>query len=300
MSFPWRVVLGVGSVGAVVLGLGARAAVAEDGSGPEALVPDAGFGAAGPEGGSGVTTPAALRELSWILGTWGGRQGWESWAAAGDVYWGFSLTTGSGWEVMRLDVKDGVVRFLGQPGGRAPTAFAAVGAVGAAGALFADPGHDFPTRIRYAPGRRGLTAAIGGDRGWAAKFAWSRVEPAGFAELAARDRAWEAEVAAGGSDAWVAGFDAEGFMNVPGVGKVTAGPAMKERMAPDLDGGVSVRWAPTGGSVAPGGELGFTVGEATWSRGDVVEWRGSYLTVWKRQFDGGWRARFDVGDVLDG
>lgn len=282
-AFAGALLLGVawlGGGGAAVAGGGAIEA------GPTGLGPSA------------AVTPAPLQALSWVLGGWKGPQSWESWAAAGDVYWGLSLPEGGGWEVMRLDVKDGVVRFLAQPGGREPAAFVLRGAPNRRRALFTRPGDDFPTRIRYEVVPTGMAAAIGDARDWWARFDWQPEAPAGVAALAARDRAWEAEVAAGGSAAWVAGFDAEGFMQVPGVGKVTAGPAMRELMAPDLDSGVSVRWTPTAGSLGPGGELGYTVGEATWTRGEAVMWRGSYLTVWKRQPDGGWRALFDAGDVI--
>lgn len=267
--------------------------------GGPALATEAGAPGPDPAALSAPTdTPAPLTALSWVLGSWSGRRSWESWAAAGDVYWGLSLPEGGGWEVMRLDVHEGVVRFLAQPGGREPAPFTLEGAPEGRRAVFTRPGDDFPTRIRYRQGAGGMAAAIGGPRGWGARFRWTRAEPVGLAELAARDRAWEAEVAAGGSAAWVAGFDPEGFMTVPGRGKVPAGPAMRELMAPDLDGRMVVRWAPTAGGVAPGGELGFTVGVSTWALDGAPVWRGSYLTVWKKQADGGWRALFDTGDEL--
>jgi ketosteroid isomerase-like protein len=59
-------------------------------------------------------------------------------------------------------------------------------------------------------------------------------------------------------------------------------------------------WEPTASGLAPAGDLGWTVGEWTWSANDPGggEARGSYVTVWRRQADGSWKVLFDTGDPI--
>ena len=67
------------------------------------------------------------------------------------------------------------------------------------------------------------------------------------------------------------------------------------------DSGPQLTWAPTKAEVLVGGDVGFTQG--TWVRrrkdaaGAVITTRGTYLTVWRKQMDGAWRAIFDTGST---
>jgi ketosteroid isomerase-like protein len=66
----------------------------------------------------------------------------------------------------------------------------------------------------------------------------------------------------------------------------------------------SLVWHPVEGEVSKSGDLGFTVGNAifTGERDDgarVVRY-SKYLTVWKRQRDGGWRYVVDGGSARPG
>jgi ketosteroid isomerase-like protein len=67
------------------------------------------------------------------------------------------------------------------------------------------------------------------------------------------------------------------------------------------DGGPLLTWEPTKAEVLVGGDVGFTQG--AWVRrgkdaaGTVVTTRGTYLTVWRKQMDGAWRAIFDTGSA---
>ena len=65
--------------------------------------------------------------------------------------------------------------------------------------------------------------------------------------------------------------------------------------------GPTISWAPTKAEALVAGDVGYTIG--TWERhtkdargGEVVR-RGQYLTVWRKQTDGAWRATFDTGST---
>lgn len=66
-------------------------------------------------------------------------------------------------------------------------------------------------------------------------------------------------------------------------------------------GGPTLVWKPVSAKVLVGGDLGYTVG--TYARhaigpdGKPVTGRGNYLTVWKKQTDGSWKAVFDTGSA---
>jgi ketosteroid isomerase-like protein len=65
--------------------------------------------------------------------------------------------------------------------------------------------------------------------------------------------------------------------------------------------GPTLRWTPTRAESLVGGDVGYTIG--TWERhtkddrGNDVVRRGQYLTVWRKQKDGAWRAEFDTGST---
>ena len=64
-------------------------------------------------------------------------------------------------------------------------------------------------------------------------------------------------------------------------------------------GGPTLTWKPTHAEVLAGGDVGYTVG--TWERrakgadGQMGIAHGQYITVWKKQSDGRWKAVFDTG-----
>ncbi|MFN8547101.1 MAG: DUF4440 domain-containing protein [Candidatus Eisenbacteria bacterium] len=64
----------------------------------------------------------------------------------------------------------------------------------------------------------------------------------------------------------------------------------------DLDG--SLRWWAETADIARSGELGYTLGPwhyRTEATGDSIVAAGVYLTVWRRQADGSWKAAADGG-----
>ena len=66
--------------------------------------------------------------------------------------------------------------------------------------------------------------------------------------------------------------------------------------------GPTLAWAPTHGEVIGAGDLGYTVGNATFTgknaAGVTVERHSTYLTVWRKQRDGRWMVVFDTGSTL--
>jgi ketosteroid isomerase-like protein len=64
--------------------------------------------------------------------------------------------------------------------------------------------------------------------------------------------------------------------------------------------GMSLTWTPTGSGMAASGDLGYTYGEYTLKSKDkdghpVVRY-GKYMTIWKKQKDGSWKAAVDMGN----
>jgi ketosteroid isomerase-like protein len=78
--------------------------------------------------------------------------------------------------------------------------------------------------------------------------------------------------------------------------------AVRRAWAPFFErGGPTLRWTPTRAESLVAGDVGYTIG--TWerrakdARGSDVVRRGQYLTVWRKQKDGAWRAEFDTGST---
>ena len=123
----------------------------------------------------------AIDDLAWMSGRWESVSGerWveEIWSAPrGGTMFAMSRT-GSGdslveYEFIRLQRgEDGILAFLASPGGRPAVPFRLIES-GATSATFANPGHDYPQRIRYEREgdilRATISAADGGEaRSWA-------------------------------------------------------------------------------------------------------------------------------------
>ena len=122
---------------------------------------------------SGNSARATISDVAWMSGSWTSaadgtvEEQWTS--AAGGAMLGMSRTlNGSrmvGFEFMRMVEREGGLAYIAQPGGRAPTEFTLT-AIDGQSATFENPGHDYPTRIRYlkrADG--GMDATISGAAG---------------------------------------------------------------------------------------------------------------------------------------
>ena len=118
-------------------------------------------------------------------------------------------------------------------------------------------------------------------------------------EVLEADRRFDAAVAAG---------DRVAFADLVATDAVFLGTttsrgrdAVSESWSPLLDpeGPVSLRWTPVAATVSTSGELAYTLGTYRLERraddGSVVTATGEYVTVWRRDPDGRWRAVVDSG-----
>lgn len=131
---------------------------------------------------SPVTSEDASK-LAWIVGTWertvDGKTNIEHWMPhAGTTFMGLSHTYDSKrthfFEFMRIATHGGRIAYIVQPGGDRPVLFRAV-KVTEDEAVFENPEHDHPQRIRYVKTEAGMTATtslIDGSR--ATEFAFER------------------------------------------------------------------------------------------------------------------------------
>ncbi|HEX9632480.1 MAG TPA: nuclear transport factor 2 family protein [Gemmatimonadales bacterium] len=127
--------------------------------------------------------------------------------------------------------------------------------------------------------------------------------PPNPSELLAADRAFAAETAARGADGWAAWFADDGRMYRER-GYVDGRDAIRETMVPTFaDSLRALRWAPDTAIVAASGDIGYTLGHwetvLTTAAGDSVVGWGNYVTIWRRQSDGTWKATVDIGNQAE-
>lgn len=79
------------------------------------------------------------------------------------------------------------------------------------------------------------------------------------------------------------------------VGRPAVAAAWARYFEPD---GPRLTWAPDEAVLATSGDLGYTTGRYRWTGktrdGKPAETQGQYLTVWRRDADGAYRALFDI------
>lgn len=250
-------------------------------------------------GGPAELSPA-LAPLAWWLGDWDATDGTgsEHWVAAAGAIYGVALH-GATFEVLIIDdgegpgAPDGVLRLIAMPDGARQVEFRQR-TIGDATATFANDEHDFPKTITYelTPDRAGLAAVLGGGK--LVKFRFKRGARAPAPELEAADLAFADATAKQGVDGWVAAFDPAGGM-MRRAGRVEHAQ-IAEAMAKTLTSG-KLAWAPIASGAA--GDLGFTVGKAAFTGARPEDgWRSTYVTIWRRQPDGGWKVLFDTGRLV--
>ena len=134
-----------------------------------------------------MQTPTPAPDLSWLAGYWldcsGGREASETWSdpRAGMLV-GHSVTVRNGrggFEFARIaPIPEGVLAYVAQPGGAAPTPFRLIES-GPQRAVFANPANDFPHRIIYQRAGNVLTARIEGaddDETRSAEWSFNKAE----------------------------------------------------------------------------------------------------------------------------
>ena len=118
--------------------------------------------------------------------------------------------------------------------------------------------------------------------------------PADPAEIVAAERAFATQVRSMGVRAgflnWLA---PTGVVFRPGpVNGVTS----YEKLAPGWNG--LLEWHPVRAAISADGALGWSTGPWTWRRDSTkskADAHGEYMSVWRRQPDGGWKAVLDCG-----
>jgi ketosteroid isomerase-like protein len=109
------------------------------------------------------------------------------------------------------------------------------------------------------------------------------------------DRAFAAATAAHGVDGWVAAFAPSGAQWAGGH-RVEGPAAIRAHITPTLASG-ALAWTPRTSGAR--GDLGFTLGEWTFTPATGAAARGSYCTIWRRAAAGTWQVVFDVGRPAD-
>ena len=114
------------------------------------------------------------------------------------------------------------------------------------------------------------------------------------AEILSVDAAFSATSVAQGSGPAFEQFAAPNAIGVGG-GQYIFGPeALGEAFSSEPTDIIS--WIPRFSDAAPSGDLGFSVGEATFDFGPAGTFYSKYLTVWQKQDTGAWRYVADLGN----
>ena len=116
------------------------------------------------------------------------------------------------------------------------------------------------------------------------------------------DLAFARATAERGVDGWVSSFADSGVMVIAGR-NVVGRSAIRELMAPQLgDTTVALTWHPVSVEVSTSGNLGYSIGR--WDRTPragaapgATARHGSYVTIWRKQGDGTWKAVLDIGNA---
>jgi ketosteroid isomerase-like protein len=120
-------------------------------------------------------------------------------------------------------------------------------------------------------------------------------------ELLAADRSFAHDTAQRGIEGWVDGFTDDGVMLPPGKPIVKGKGEIREEMSTLLtDPGTHLDWEPEHAAVSASGDLGYTLGHTAVTKTlpngtELVLGKLKYMTVWKRQADGHWKAAATVG-----
>lgn len=154
--------------------------------------------------------------------------------------------------------------------------------------------------------RAGVIAAalvLGMAAIWPAATGMTRTDRSGAAResLLEADRAFDAATAERGVDGWVSFFADDAVMLPQGSGLVRGAPAIRTSMAGFFARkGASLRWTPDRAEVSKSGDLGYTYGTyvatAPGPDGKPLSSHGKYVTIWRRNAGGEWKAVLDMGN----
>ena len=105
-----------------------------------------------------------------------------------------------------------------------------------------------------------------------------------------------------GMEGWLEFFADDTALIAPGSELVFSKQAMREKLTREgWNPQLLLEWHPVKVDVAASADIAYSVG--TWrmtgtdAKGGKVSLTGKYLTVWKKQADGSWRAVADIGNT---
>ena len=114
------------------------------------------------------------------------------------------------------------------------------------------------------------------------------------------DRRFAADVASGGTEAWLSWMAEDGAQIVPGTGEVRGHDGIRTLMAGLDDPSSTLTWEPLRADIAASGDLGWTTGRYTSTAalpdGTTRSGQGRYVTIWRKQTDGSWKVVMDLGN----
>lgn len=114
------------------------------------------------------------------------------------------------------------------------------------------------------------------------------------------DRAFDRATAERGLDGWMSFFAGDARINTPR-GILEGKAALRDHYAKMFARkNFSIHWKPLYAEASQDGTLGYTLGTAEFSSDDesgvTQKANGRYLTVWRKQPDGSWKAVTDLGN----
>lgn len=118
-------------------------------------------------------------------------------------------------------------------------------------------------------------------------------------ELIDADRRFAASVQRSGLAGWITAFAPSGRMITDGQSYVGPEGIRRVMLPAFADTTFSITWDPNYAEVAASGDLGYTVGRyerTSRVEDETVVDSGTYLTVWRRQEDGSWKVKADIGN----
>jgi len=131
---------------------------------------------------------------------------------------------------------------------------------------------------------------------WVAAVAFAGPEDA----LLQADRDFDKATAARGAEGFLSFFAADAVVLTKSGAPITGTAALDKLFRQAwAQPGYSLRWTPLKGEMASSGEIGYTYGtyeRKSLQNGATSVETGKYVTVWKRQRDGGWKVALDMGN----
>ena len=119
------------------------------------------------------------------------------------------------------------------------------------------------------------------------------------AQVRAADAEWAKAAESKQLDAMVAYYSDDAIVLPPNEPVAKGKDAVKAALGPMFSApGFSLTWKATDAGAAKSGEMGYTVGTYDMTmndaKGNPMPDHGKYVTIWKKQADGSWKAAVDA------